>query len=108
MKKFLQFNITGGTGSKAIMGMENITNIVIGSGTTLLVYYAGQTSYRTVITFAYSDTTYAPHYAVMQAINDAMVGASQPGGIYTVPTLPLKPSSTTEYNTISTVSYTNA
>jgi len=106
MKKFLLFNITG-TGLRTIVGLDNMAWVKIVSGTVMEIYYTGSSSLKTTITFGTSDTTYAPHYAVMQAFNDAMVGATQPGGFYTVPTLPLKPSpsSATDYNTISTIAY---
>jgi hypothetical protein len=106
MKKFLQFTITG-TGLKALIGLDNIVNVVINSTTELYVYYSGTSSYKVKITFGTADSSYAPHYTVMQALNDSMIAASQPGGAYTVPTLPLKPSpvSSTDYNTISTVTY---
>lgn len=104
MKKFLQFNITG-TGLKTIVGLDNVAWVKLASTSTMEIYYVGGT--KTTITFGTADSTYAPHYAVMQALNDAMVGASQPGGCYVVPTLPLKPSpsNNTDYNTISTIAY---
>lgn len=106
MKKFLLFNITG-TGLKTVVGLDNIAWIKLASTSTMEIYYAGSALLKTTITFGTADSTYAPHYAVMQALNDAMVGASQPGGYYVVPTLPLKPSpsSATDYNTISTIAY---
>lgn len=104
MKKFLLFNITG-TGLKTVVGLDNMAWVKIVSGTVMEIYYAGSSSLKTTITFTTSDTTYAPHYVVMQALNDAMVGASQPGGLYTVPSLPLIPGSTTTYNTISSIAY---
>lgn len=97
MKKFLLFNITG-TGLKTMVGLDNLAWVKIVSGTVMEIYYTGSASLRAAITFGTSDTTYAAHYAVMQAINDAMISASQPSGAYPVPPLPLN-------NTITNVTY---
>lgn len=75
--------------SKTLMGLDNIATMQINSTSSMFVYYAGNTSNKVTITFKSADSTYATHYAVMQAINDAVVAASLPGGIYIVPSLPL-------------------
>ena len=97
MKKFLIFNVTN-SGPKAMLGLDNIAWIKVVSGTVMEIYYTGSASLKTTIVFTNSDTTYSAHYAVMQAINDALVAANQPSGAYSVPPLPLN-------NTISSATY---
>ena len=102
MKKFIQFVITG-TGLRAIMGLDNITQIKINDTSTMYVYYAGSTS-KITITFTNADSSFSSHYAVMQALNDAVVASSNPGGMYVCPTLPIYTGGTAA-NTISTIAY---
>jgi hypothetical protein len=97
MKKFLIFTVTN-TGSKVMLGLDNIAWIKVVSGTVMEIYYTGSATLKTTITFTTSDTTYSAHYAVMQAISDSLISANQPSGAYPVPPLPLN-------NTITNVVY---
>lgn len=101
MKKFLQFDITAG---KCLVGLDAIANIQPGSTSTLFIYYVGNSSLKTTITFT-ADSTYATHYAIMQAVSDALSAASAgPSMIYQVPALPIVPGGSSP-NTVTTITY---